>query len=90
MSLGLTDCREVMAIPREAVATYHVRGIAWKAILSEAVVTEGEALGISMLSSCLEGSTSYQTTPIARYCLTDSSPPYAYPRDFVPGYGRFA
>ena len=45
MSLGLTDRREVMAIPREAVATYHVRGIAWKAILSEAVVTGGEALG---------------------------------------------
>ena len=49
-------------------------GIAWKAILSEAVVTEGEALGISMLNSCLEGSTSYQTKYIARYCLTDSSP----------------
>ena len=33
----------------------HVYGrIAWKAILSEAVVTEGEALGISMLNSCLE------------------------------------
>ena len=59
------------------VVFYNVRGIAWKAILSEAVVTEGEALGISMLSSCLEGSTSYQTTPMARYCLTDSSPPYA-------------
>ena len=44
------------------------------AILSEAVVTEGEALGISMLNSCLEGSTSYQTKYIARYCLTDSSP----------------
>ena len=33
-----------------------------------------EALGISMLNSCLEGSTSYQTKYIARYCLTDSSP----------------
>ena len=32
------------------------------------------ALGISMLNSCLEGSTSYQTKYIARYCLTDSSP----------------
>ena len=53
----------------------HVYGrIAWKAILSEAVVTEGEALGISMLNSCLDGSTSYQTKYIARYCLTDSSP----------------
>ena len=46
-----------MAIPREAVAIYYVRGIAWKAILSEAVVTEGEALGMSMPNSCLEGST---------------------------------
>ena len=54
--------------------TVTLRGIAWKAILSEAVVTEGEALGISMLNSCLEGSTSYQTKYIARYCLTDSSP----------------
>ena len=27
-----------------------------------------------MLNSCLEGSTSYQTKYIARYCLTDSSP----------------
>ena len=44
------------------------------AILSEAVVTEGEALGITVLNSCLEGSTSYQTTHIARYCLSDSSP----------------
>ena len=53
----------------------HVYGrIAWKAILSEAVVTEGEALGISMLNICLEGSTSYQTKYMARYCLTDSSP----------------
>ena len=34
--------------------TVTLRGIAWKAILSEAVVTEGEALGISMLNSCLE------------------------------------
>ena len=31
---------------------------AWKALLSEAVVTEGKALGKSMLISCLEGSTS--------------------------------
>ena len=54
--------------------TVTLRGIAWKAILSEAVVTEGEALGISMLNSCLEGSTSYQPKYIARYCLTDSSP----------------
>ena len=57
MSLRLTDRREVMAIPREAVTTYHVRGIAWKAILSEAVVTEGFALGMSMPNSCLKGST---------------------------------
>ena len=58
----------------------HVYGrIAWKAILSEAVVTEGEALGITVLYSCLEGSTSYprmrQAVHIARYCLSDSSPP---------------
>ena len=51
-----------------------MRGIVWKAILSEAVVTEGEALGVSMQNSCLKGSTSYQTAHIARYCLTDSSP----------------
>ena len=57
------------------VVVKNVRGIAWKAILSEAVVTEGEALGVSMQNSCLEGSTSYQTAHIARYCLTDSSPP---------------
>ena len=57
-----------------AVHNHVYRRIAWKAILSEAVVTEGEALGISMLNSCLEGSTSYQTKYIARYCLTDSSP----------------
>ena len=42
-----------MAIPSEAVVTCLVRGIACKAILSEAVVTEGKALGISMLNSCL-------------------------------------
>ena len=41
-----------------AVHNHVYRRIAWKAILSEAVVTEGEALGISMLNSCLEGSTS--------------------------------
>ena len=35
------------------VVFYNVRGIAWKAILSEAVVTEGEALGITVLNSCL-------------------------------------
>ena len=47
------------------------------AILSEAVVTEGKALGISILNSCLEGRTSYQRKRqeihIARYCLSDSS-----------------
>ena len=47
------------------------------AILSEAVVTEGKALGISILNSCLEGRTSYQrmrqAMHIARYCLSDSS-----------------
>ena len=45
MSFGPTDRREVMAILSEAVATWNMRGIAWKAILSEAFVTEGEALG---------------------------------------------
>ena len=64
----------------------YVRGIAWKAILSEAVVTEGEALGISMLNSCLEPTVTDQrevmavpcylvtSQLMARYCLTDSSP----------------
>ena len=33
-------------------------GIAWKAILSEAVVTEGEALGMSLYDTCMKGSTS--------------------------------
>ena len=56
-----------------------VRGIAWKAILSEAVVTGGEALGMSVQKSCLKGSTSYQNKHIARYCLTDSCPPCTYP-----------
>ena len=32
---------------------------AWKALLSEAVVTEGKALGMSKLNNCLEGSTSH-------------------------------
>ena len=46
---------------------YHVRGIVWKAILSEAVVTEGEALGNTKTNNCLEDSTlscndDYQST----------------------------
>ena len=75
--------------------TVTLRGIAWKAILSEAVVTEGEALGISMLNSCLEGSTSYQTKYIARYCLTDSSPHASNPGTVsrvttaLPPYGQW-
>ena len=51
-----------------------MRGIAWKAILSEAVVTGGEALGMSVLKSCLKGSTSYQNKHIARYSLPGSCP----------------
>ena len=54
--------------------TVTLRGIAWRAVLSVAVLTGGEALGMSVYNACLEGSTSYQTKYIARYCLTDSSP----------------
>ena len=46
-----------MAILSEAVATWNMRGIAWKAILSEAVVTGGEALGNTKDYNCLEDST---------------------------------
>ena len=58
---------------------------AWKAALSEAVVTGGEALGMSVQKSCLEPTVTDQrevkavpcylvTSPLmARYCLTDSS-----------------
>ena len=68
---------------------------ACKAILSKAVLTGGEALGISMLNSCLKGSTSYQTKYIARYCLTDSSPHASNPGTVsrvttaLPPYGQW-
>ena len=52
-----TDRSEVMSVLSEAVVTYLVRGIACKAILSEAVVTEGEALGNTKNSNCLKDST---------------------------------
>ena len=87
-----------MAIPREAVATYHVRGIAWKAILSEAVVTEGEALGMSMPNSCLEPTVTDQREVMAVPCLmlmikvlSSRQSPYVHiPQDCVLGYDRFA
>ena len=42
-----------------AVHNHVYRRIAWKAILSEAVVTEGEALGNTKNSNCLKDSTLY-------------------------------
>ena len=53
LSFGPTYRREVVTILSEVVVTCHVRGIAWKAILSEAFVTGGEALGDTKNSNCL-------------------------------------
>ena len=47
----------VRSKPREVCRTHGGALKAWKALLSEAVVTEGEALGKYRLISCLEGST---------------------------------
>ena len=46
-----------------------MRGIAWKAILSEAVVTEGEALGMSVLENCLEPTVTDQREVMTVPCL---------------------
>ena len=60
---------------------------AWKAVLSEAVVTEGKALGMTVPNNCLEGSTSqsiraYQGTVFQTVVLLFVT------RDTVPGYDR--
>ena len=62
---------------------------AWKAILSEATVTGGKALGMSVQEGCLKGSTSpsvkiRQGTVLQTVVLLFST------RDRVPGYDRFA
>ena len=46
-----------MSVLREAVVTYLVRGIACKAILSEAVVTQDTVLGLKQYDNCLKDST---------------------------------
>ena len=52
-----TDRSEVMSVLSEAVVTYLVRGIACKAILSEAVVTQDTVLGLKQYDNCLKDST---------------------------------
>ena len=49
-----------------------MRGIAWKAILSEAVVTGGEALGEVVRIRLPERQYLVTSPLMARYCLTDS------------------
>ena len=84
------SARNQLSAPGVYTSTVHTlvtlhtwRGIACKAILSEAVVTEGKALGNTMNSNCLKDSTLscdnyYQSTVLwwlfSRYCLTDSYP----------------
>ena len=62
---------------------------AWKAVLSEAVVTGGEALGMSMQNGCLEGSTS-SSVQIQQGTVFQTVVLSLYTRDHVPGYDRFA
>lgn len=62
---------------------------AWKAVLSEAVVTEGEALGMSMLNGCLEGSTS-ASVKIQQGTVFQTVAQFPVTQDCVLGYDRFA
>ena len=51
---------------------WRVRGIAWKAILSEAVVTRDTVPGLRQYGDCLKDSTLLQPQIMTRYCLTGS------------------
>ena len=62
---------------------------AWKAALSEAVVTGGEALGMSMLNGCLEGSTS-PSVKIQHSTVFQTAALFSVAQDCVLGYDRFA
>ena len=62
---------------------------AWKAVLSEAVVTGGEALGMSMLNGCLEGSTS-ASVKIQQGTVFQTVVMFPVTQDCVLGYDRFA
>ena len=62
---------------------------AWKAVLSEAVVTGGEALGMSMLTGCLEGSTS-PSVKIQHSTVFQTAALFSVAQDCVLGYDRFA
>ena len=62
---------------------------AWKAVLSEAVVTGGEALGMSMLNGCLEGST-LASVKIQQGTVFQTVVMFPVTQDTVLGYDRFA
>ena len=62
---------------------------AWKAVLSEAVVTRDKVQGKRCRYGCLEGSTLYW----AEYSRGTAFQAVVLPfksRDYVPGYDRFA
>ena len=68
---------------------------AWKAVLSEAVVTGDEVLGKGCQYVCLEGSTSlFVQLHVLTYLMRGTvfqtvALPFGT-RDYVPGYDRFA
>ena len=61
-----------------------VWGIAWKAILSEAVVTGGEALGSQAAGRLSVRQYLVMSQLMARYCLTGSRMGTTYPRASPP------
>ena len=78
-----------LIIKRLISEKYNMSRPAWKAVLSEAVVTEGKALGMTVPNNCLEGSTSqsiraYQGTVFQTVVVLFVT------RDCVPGYDRFS
>ena len=62
---------------------------AWKAILSEATVTGGEALGMSVQEGCLKGSTS-PSVKIQHSTVIQTAALFSVAQDCVLGYDRFA